>query len=282
MGLSEAARGGAWGLLLVRRCWAGVGIDWAWGVEYRRRSAGGHSSVGRALEWHSRGRRFDSAWLHHPPSWARVVTYTVKEIFLTLQGEGRHAGRVAVFCRFAGCNLWSGREADREAAVCRFCDTEFVGTDGPGGGKFAAADALADAVAACWGTGEAHRAVVLTGGEPGLQVDDALLAALRARGFWVAMETNGTVALPAGIDFVCVSPKAGAALVVRRGDELKLAFPQEGVDPAAFAGMAFGSFRLQPIDGPDLAENTAAAIAYCLSHPQWRLSVQTHKMVGLR
>ena len=189
------------------------------------------------------------------------------------------AGRPAVFCRFAGCNLWTGLEADRAAAVCRFCDTDFVRPDA---GKFAGATALADAIEAAWPAGPSHRFVVLTGGEPLLQVDEALLAALHARGFFVAVETNGTQPAPAGLDWICVSPKAGAAMVLRAGDELKLVFPQTGAKPAQFEGLAFSHFLLQPMDGPDAAANTQAAIAYCLAHPQWRLSVQTHKVLGLR
>jgi 7-carboxy-7-deazaguanine synthase len=209
------------------------------------------------------------------------VSYAVKEIYLTLQGEGTHAGRAAVFCRFAGCNLWTGREADRADAVCGFCDTDFVGTDGPGGGRFASAAALAEAVLAQWGGGKAERFVVLTGGEPLLQADPTLIDALHAHGFSIAVETNGTIAAPVGLDWICVSPKGTAALVQQAGDELKLAYPQGGIDPAAYADLAFTSFRLQPIDGPAQAENTQAAIAYCLAHPQWRLSVQTHKFLGI-
>ncbi len=199
-----------------------------------------------------------------------------------MQGEGAQAGQAAVFCRFAGCNLWSGLEADRATAVCRFCDTDFVGMDGDGGGRFAGADALADAVEAAWVGGDAHRLVVLTGGEPLLQVDARLVAALHARGFRVAVETNGTQAAPAGLDWVCVSPKAGAALVLRSGDELKLVYPQPAAMPEAFAGLGFRHFLLQPMDGPEVVANTAAAIDYCLRHPQWRLSMQTHKALGLR
>lgn len=213
---------------------------------------------------------------------ASVRSYAVREIFLTLQGEGAQAGHAAVFCRFAGCNLWSGREADRATAVCQFCDTEFVGTDGDGGGRFASAAALADAVAAKWQGGADHRLVVLTGGEPLLQVDVVLTEALHARGFRIAVETNGTQERPDGLDWVCVSPKAGAKLVLREGDELKLVFPQPGAEPRLFEGLKFRQFLLQPMDGPDLAENTQAAIAYCLAHPRWRLSVQTHKVLGLR
>ena len=212
-----------------------------------------------------------------------MSVYTVKEIFYTLQGEGANAGRAAVFCRFAGCNLWTGREADRATAVCRFCDTDFVGV-GPDGGKFATADALAEAVASRW-TGEAVGArplVVCTGGEPLLQLDAAAVEALHRRGFEVAVETNGTRQPPPGLDWICVSPKVGAPLVLERGDELKLVYPQEGGDPARFEALRFRHFFLQPMDGPALAENTARAVAYCLAHPRWRLSVQTHKVVGIR
>lgn len=209
------------------------------------------------------------------------MSYAVKEIFLTLQGEGGQAGRPAVFCRFTGCNLWSGREQDRAAAVCNFCDTDFVGMDGPGGGRFANADALADTVEAAWVGGPSNRLTVLTGGEPLLQVDEALVDALHARGFAIALETNGTLVAPSGIDWVCVSPKAQAAVVQTRGQELKLVFPQRDVDPARFEAMDFERFLLQPMDGPARAANTEAAIAYCLAHPRWRLSVQTHKYLGI-
>ena len=209
------------------------------------------------------------------------MSYAVKEIFLTLQGEGGQAGRPAVFCRFAGCNLWSGREADRAGAVCNFCDTDFVGVDGVGGGRFASAEALAVAVEAAWTGGADNRLVVLTGGEPLLQLDAALIAALHGRGFSLALETNGTLAAPAGVDWICVSPKAQAPVVQRTGQELKLVYPQAGVDPARFEGWDFERFLLQPMDGPALADNTAAAIAYCLAHPRWRLSVQTHKYLGI-
>jgi 7-carboxy-7-deazaguanine synthase (Cx14CxxC type) len=208
--------------------------------------------------------------------------YAVKEVFLTLQGEGAQAGHAAVFCRFAGCNLWSGREEDRADAVCRFCDTDFVGLDGSGGGRFADADSLAAAIEAAWTGGAEHRLVVLTGGEPLLQVDAALVAALHLRGFRVAVETNGTQPAPAGLDWICVSPKAGTTLVLRAGDECKLVFPQPGAEPARFEALDFHHFLLQPMDGPDLAANTRAAIEYCLAHPRWRLSLQGHKMVGLR
>jgi len=211
------------------------------------------------------------------------MTYAVKEIFYTLQGEGAQAGRAAVFCRFAGCNLWSGREEDRASAVCRFCDTDFVGTDGTGGGKFARAEALAQAVAQAWqAPGIAQRYVVLTGGEPLLQVDEALTTALHAQGFTIAVETNGTLPAPKGLDWVCVSPKDQAPVVLTRGNELKLVYPQVGVDPGQFAGLEFTHFFLQPMDGPARDQNTAQAIAYCQQHPQWRLGLQTHKMIGIR
>ncbi len=211
------------------------------------------------------------------------MTYSVKEIFYTLQGEGSQAGRPAVFCRFAGCNLWSGREEDRASAVCRFCDTDFVGTDGASGGRFTIAEALASAVAAHWpDAANERRFVVLTGGEPLLQVDEALLAALHAQGFEVAVESNGTVAAPAGIDWLCVSPKAGAPLVQTSGDELKVVVPQIGIDLAALDGLDFAHKRVQPMDGPDLAANTAWAVQWCLAHPRWQLSLQTHKLLGIR
>ena len=208
--------------------------------------------------------------------------YTVREIFYTLQGEGANAGRAAVFCRFAGCNLWTGREADRASAICDFCDTEFVGV-GPDGGKFSTAAALADAVASKWPAGEpSRRFVVCTGGEPLLQLDQAAVDAFHAAGFTVAVETNGTQQPPDGIDWVCVSPKARADLMLRQGNELKLVFPQPGLDPERLSGLAFEHFFLQPMDGPRLEENTRAALAYCLEHPKWRLSLQTHKMLGIR
>ncbi|SHG05711.1 7-carboxy-7-deazaguanine synthase [Bradyrhizobium erythrophlei] len=210
------------------------------------------------------------------------MSYAVKEIFLTLQGEGAHAGRAAVFCRFSGCNLWSGREQDRAGATCKFCDTDFVGTDGTLGGRYATSDDLADAVASQWAGERRYRYVVLTGGEPLLQVDAELIDALRARGFAIGLETNGTIELPDGVDWVCVSPKAGAELRVRRGDELKLVYPQAGAMPPAFADLAFERFSLQPMDGPDVAANTERAVNYCMRHPQWRLSVQTHKTLGIR
>ncbi|MEO8926309.1 MAG: 7-carboxy-7-deazaguanine synthase [Caulobacteraceae bacterium] len=209
------------------------------------------------------------------------MTYSVKEIFLTLQGEGGQAGRAAVFCRFSGCNLWSGREANRAAAVCNFCDTDFVGTDGPGGGKFRTAADLAGAVARCWTGAAEGRLVVCTGGEPLLQLDPPLIAALHAAGFAIAIETNGTIVAPAGLDWICVSPKADAPVVQTRGQELKLVYPQVGVDPERFADLDFERFFLQPMDGPERAAATAAAVAYCLAHPRWRLSVQTHKYLGL-
>jgi 7-carboxy-7-deazaguanine synthase len=210
------------------------------------------------------------------------MTYAVKEIFYTLQGEGANTGRAAVFCRFAGCNLWSGREQDREDATCRFCDTDFVGTDGPGGGRFASASELAEAVAATWPPDRADRRfVVCTGGEPLLQLDDSLLKALHDEGFEVAVETNGTLPAPAGIDWLCVSPKAGSKLILEGGDEIKLVFPQEGADPAEFEDLDFRHFFLQPMDGPAREANTAAALQYCLAHPRWRLSLQTHKLLGI-
>lgn len=211
-----------------------------------------------------------------------MTAYAVKEIFLTLQGEGAQAGRPAVFCRFAGCNLWSGRESDRAAAVCSFCDTDFVGTDGTEGGRYAGADDLADAIARQWIGGVEHRFCVLTGGEPLLQVDAALTQALHARGFAIAVETNGTIPVPSGIDWVCVSPKSNSELAVRSGHELKLVYPQADAPPSKFEHLAFERFLLQPMDGPDVATNTAGAIRYCLEHPRWRLSVQTHKQIGIR
>jgi len=209
------------------------------------------------------------------------MTYAVKELFKTLQGEGAHAGRAAVFCRFAGCNLWSGRESDRATAACTFCDTDFVGTDGMGGGKFAHASQLADAIAATWGDGAAHRYVVFTGGEPLLQLDAALLAAVHAHGFTVAIETNGTLAPPPGIDWICVSPKGTAPVVIERGNELKLVYPQLDAPPEAYAHLDFQHFFLQPMDGPARAANTERAVQYCTRHPQWRLSLQTHKYIGI-
>ena len=210
------------------------------------------------------------------------MTYAVKELFLTLQGEGTHAGRRAVFLRFAGCNLWSGREADRATAVCQFCDTEFVGTDGVGGGKFRTADALGDAVALCWEavTGGVPY-VVITGGEPLLQLDGVLIDALHARGFEIGVESNGTIAAPPGIDWLCISPKAGSETVQRSGNELKLVWPQPGSDPAAMEGWAFDHFLIQPMDGPEIAQSRAASVAFVLNHPKWRLSTQTHKILGI-
>ena len=210
------------------------------------------------------------------------MSYAVKELFLTLQGEGVHSGRRAVFVRFAGCNLWSGREQDRATAICRFCDTDFVGTVGRGGGRFAGADAVVDAAAACWGDNEAHRFVVLTGGEPMLQVDGVLVDALHAAGFRIAIETNGTLPAHPALDWVCVSPKAGSDVVQRRGDELKLVWPQEGIDPAALEDWDFRHFLIQPKDDRHAAANRRAAIALVLERPRWRLSTQTHKALGLR
>jgi 7-carboxy-7-deazaguanine synthase len=213
------------------------------------------------------------------------MSYAVKEIFYTLQGEGANAGRAAVFCRFAGCNLWSGREQDRATAICRFCDTDFFGLDGTRGGRFPGPAELADTVSAAWdegARGAGRRLVVCTGGEPLLQLDARLIERFHAAGFEVAAETNGTQPAPPGIDWLCVSPKAGAPLVQQEGQELKLVFPQVGAEPECFAGLSFGEFFLQPMDGPDVAANTAAAVQYCLDHPRWRLSLQTHKIVGIR
>jgi 7-carboxy-7-deazaguanine synthase len=211
------------------------------------------------------------------------MSYAIKEIFYTLQGEGAQAGRAAVFCRFAGCNLWSGREADRAAAVCKFCDTEFFGTDGTGGGKFESAEALAAAVEEKWpgDSRQGKRFVVCTGGEPLLQLDAKLIEALHERDFEIAVETNGTIAAPAGLDWVCVSPKAGAELLQRSGDELKLVYPQAAFDPIEFQSFNFRHFFLQPMDGPDRIVNTQLAVEYCMQHPQWRLSLQTHKILGI-
>jgi len=209
------------------------------------------------------------------------MTYSAKEIFKTLQGEGAHAGRAAVFCRFAGCNLWTGRESDRASAACTFCDTDFIGTDGEGGGKFTTAERLADAIAASWGPGAEDRYVVFTGGEPLLQLDDALLAAVHTRGFTVAIETNGTVKPPEGIDWICVSPKGTAPLVIERGNELKLVYPQLNALPESFVHLDFEHFFLQPMDGPTRVKNTEQAVQYCMQHPQWRLSLQTHKYIGI-
>jgi 7-carboxy-7-deazaguanine synthase len=212
------------------------------------------------------------------------VSYAVKEIYYTLQGEGAQAGRPAVFLRFAGCNLWSGREPDRSEAICRFCDTDFLGTDGPGGGRFATAEAVASAVAGYWPAAAdpaGHPLVVCTGGEPLLQLDESLIEALHQAGFEIAIETNGTLPVPPGIDWVCVSPKAGADLLVTSGDELKLVYPQAGGDPSRYQRLGFRHFFLQPMDGPDRVSNTEAAVGYCLEHPQWRLSLQTHKLLGI-
>lgn len=224
------------------------------------------------------------------------MAYSVKEIYYTIQGEGFHTGRPAVFLRFSGCNLWSGREADRATATCRFCDTEFFGTDGPGGGRFETADLLADTVQRTWEArftvartttsvdpSESTRPfVVCTGGEPLLQLDRSLIESLRTRGCEVAVETNGTLPAPRGLDWICVSPKAGAELIQRTGHELKLVYPQPGAPPQVFAGLAFDHFSLQPMDGPELEANTRATVSYCLAHPHWRLSLQTHKFLGIK
>lgn len=212
------------------------------------------------------------------------MSYAVKEIFYTLQGEGAQAGRAAVFCRFAGCNLWSGREGDRANAICQFCDTDFVGVDGTGGGKFESADSLAATVEQRWplDASEGKRFVVCTGGEPLLQLDPSLIDALHKRDFEIAVETNGTVEAPTGVDWLCVSPKAGAELVQRTGDELKLVYPQAGFDPNGFVSLEFRNFFLSPMDGPNRAVNTELAVAYCMEHPRWRLSLQTHKFLGIR
>ena len=212
------------------------------------------------------------------------MTYRVKEIYYTLQGEGTHTGRAAVFCRFTSCNLWTGREKDRARAICQFCDTDFVGTDGPGGGRFATAADLAIAVGAVWDSDARTRErafVVCTGGEPLLQLDESAVAALHTAGFEVAVETNGTRPAPTGLDWVCVSPKAGAPLVVTEGDELKLVYPQEGAEPEMFEDLRFPRLLLQPMDGPDRDKNTRLAVEYCLTHPRWRLSLQTHKYIGI-
>ena len=210
------------------------------------------------------------------------MSYSLKELFLTLQGEGANSGRAAVFCRFAGCNLWSGREADRATATCRFCDTDFVGTDGPGGGLFDTPEGLAIAARSLWPDGAARPFIVCTGGEPLLQLDERLIAALKAQGFEVAIESNGTLRAPPGLDWICISPKQGAPLVQKSGDELKLVYPQEGLDPALFRDLDFRHFFLQPMDGPAIRENTRAAIAYCRQHPDWRLGLQSHKFIGIR
>ena len=209
------------------------------------------------------------------------VAYKVKEVFYTLQGEGTHAGRPAVFCRFTSCNLWTGHEKDRARAICQFCDTDFVGTDGPGGGKFPDADALADSIASHWPEGAGNRMVVCTGGEPLLQMDTPLVNALHDHDFYIAVETNGTQTPPPGIDWLCVSPKLGAPLVVEGGEELKLVYPQVGDDPSRYEHLGFTSFKLQPMDSDRSAENTAATVQYCLDHPKWQLSLQTHKYLGI-
>ena len=209
------------------------------------------------------------------------MTYLVKEIFYTLQGEGAHAGRPAVFCRFSSCNLWTGREDDRGRATCKFCDTDFVGQDGPGGGKFATARDLAAAVAAQWPEGGRAPMVVCTGGEPLLQLDAQAIAAFKERGFYIAVETNGTQVIPDGLDWVCVSPKGVAELVAIRGNELKLVYPQPDAPPEGFIHLEFDSFRLQPMDGPNVSENTRLCVEYCMAHPQWHLSLQTHKYLGI-
>jgi 7-carboxy-7-deazaguanine synthase (Cx14CxxC type) len=216
------------------------------------------------------------------------MSYAVKEIFYTLQGEGAQTGRAAVFCRFAGCNLWSGREAERAAAICKFCDTEFVGVDGAGGGRFERAEDLAAAIEQAWPEGAGQtgqdfgkRFVVCTGGEPLLQLDAGLIAKLHERGFEIAVETNGTIAAPDGVNWICVSPKAGAELAQKSGDELKLVYPQAGAEPEEFELLSFRHFFLQPMDGPERGANTERAMRYCLAHPQWRLSLQTHKILGI-
>ncbi|WP_025915461.1 7-carboxy-7-deazaguanine synthase [Herminiimonas sp. CN] len=210
------------------------------------------------------------------------MTYSIKEIFYTLQGEGAHAGRPAVFCRFSGCNLWSGREADRAGAVCRFCDTEFVGTDGERGGKFVDSETLACTIDSLWPqAGSAHKYVVFTGGEPLLQLDDALIASMHAHGFAIAIETNGTIAVPAGVDWICVSPKMGAPLAVRKGSEIKVVIPQDGQNLADYAALDFEHFFVQPMDGPDVAAHTRLAIETCKRDPQWKLSIQTHKLLQI-
>lgn len=209
------------------------------------------------------------------------MNYTIKEMFKTLQGEGAQAGRAAVFCRFSGCNLWSGREKDRHKAICQFCDTDFIGTDGEGGGKFRSADSLAAAISRTWGQTTEHRYVVFTGGEPLLQLDSKVVDAVHAEGFEIAIETNGTIHPPKGIDWICVSPKAGTLLKVREGSELKLVFPQPALMPETFVQLSFDNFFLQPMDGPNQAENIKLATDYCLSNARWRLSLQTHKMIGI-
>jgi 7-carboxy-7-deazaguanine synthase (Cx14CxxC type) len=212
------------------------------------------------------------------------MSYNVKEIYRTIQGEGAHAGRTAVFCRFAGCNLWTGREKDRSSAICRFCDTDFVGTDGPGGGRFQTAESLADAIVHCWESEPDHAApyVVCTGGEPLLQLDTPLVDAFHERRFLVAIETNGTRIPPPGIDCVCVSPKAGSKMILFNGDELKLVYPQAGIAPDDFLDFEFSRFSLQPMDGPNIEKNTELAADYCRKHPEWRLSLQMHKLMGIQ
>jgi 7-carboxy-7-deazaguanine synthase len=212
------------------------------------------------------------------------MPYSIKELFYTLQGEGRHAGRPAVFCRFTGCNLWSGLEKDRSTAICQFCDTDFVGTDGAGGGKFERTEALVAAIANTWprhANGKSRPFVVFTGGEPLLQMDQPLVDELHRIGFEIAIETNGTLPSPNGIDWICVSPKAGTDLVLRSGNELKLVYPQPGAEPELYAGLDFPFLLIQPMDGPDLARNTRLAVEYCLAHPQWQISLQTHKILGI-
>ena len=273
----------AWGEPVGERVPCGVGAQWTNRLSRPPR-------VQWAPECHELPR-CDGSWrFDRPPG---DMSYRVKEMFPTLQGEGMNAGRVAVFCRFTGCNLWSGHEAQRSSAVCRFCDTDFVGTDGPGGGVFTDSAGLVEAIASQWSgaTGEAPASasagvvplVVFTGGEPLLQLDGGLVEAVSVAGFEVAVETNGTIPLPAGIDWVCVSPKAGSDVVVRSGDELKVVYPQAGLDPDSMRPpeWEFGHFLVQPMDGPERAANTAAAVRYCLAHPRWRLSVQTHKELGI-
>ncbi len=212
----------------------------------------------------------------------QALSYAVKEIFYTLQGEGAQTGRPAVFCRFSGCNLWSGREADRASAICSFCDTDFVGIDGTNGGRYRDAEALANRIASHWPMCAPARFVVCTGGEPLLQLDPSLIEALHERGFEIAIETNGTIPPPPGLDWVCVSPKAGTRLIVGSGDELKIVIPQQGLEPLNFAHLAFRRFSVQPMDGPARARNTELAMAFCRAHPQWQLSLQTHKLAGFR
>ena len=209
------------------------------------------------------------------------MTYSIKEIFYTLQGEGAHAGRPAVFCRFSGCNLWTGRESDRASAICQFCDTDFVGTDGERGGKFSTPEALAQAIDSLWPPGRGHKYVVFTGGEPLLQLDEALIGAMHAAGFTIAIETNGTITVPPGVDWVCVSPKMGATLVVEKGNEIKVVIPQTAQDLAAYEGLDFDHYFVQPMDGPLAAFNTELAIETCKRNPKWRLSLQTHKLLNI-